>query len=218
MLEIYLGTEDELRGNYFTLEEKLPFCPGQLVVLNFYNLLDKYVLPKKGNLTGEDYKRKLEESRVSVPGVIKSVRLFAQSACRLPLADVYFLSRWNSGDVSGYLEVKDMPVWRYVNWSEPIPNWFIEEIRSIANRNEKEGCPKTWMDIPVKDLFYIRHIIRDDGKISVYKIYPFRESPSIYPMKWWCGNCSEPEAGYERGTITEEVNTKLWKEADKQEC
>jgi len=169
MVKQLLGTTEDFKHGLFTIEVSLPFMVGQLVMLNMYDLTDNYFFSKERiqseNLTKEDVNEKIEQSKICIPGLITSITLDKDI---VPLANVIIFSRWNSGEISGGIEVSNVYIWKYINYDVPISSWLLESIKlTIEKRNVNSA---TYFDIPVSKIFYIK---REDDKY--YAVYPFIE-------------------------------------------
>lgn len=137
------------------------FVEGQLIVLGITSLMDNnyYSEEKFPNAVERtELIRNDISNSAKIPAVITSKRYTGGS----PVYDVAFVTRRTTGEISGYIQIIDMPVWRFlvpgmIPQEGEIPNWLINGILAVHDRNyfgmlidnkqlcyvvEKDGIPE----------------------------------------------------------------------------
>jgi len=146
------------------------FEKGQLLVLRFPSAMDEnndgYIAKPIfcGGIKKEGIDEEYNTNVVYLPAIIRNKRFDKHDS---PSYDVSFLTKWNTGEASGFIDICDMAVWRYLYNKDGAvegnpPNYLIEEIIE-----SNKGGERYLHDIPNEEIYYI--VEDDSGK--PYKKY-----------------------------------------------
>jgi hypothetical protein len=151
------------------------FRVGQIVLLKFPSLLDENFYDSDNKDENEKNIKKDLENASILPAIITAK---GKNFDEWPNYDVAFLTRGRNGEMSGFITITDMCVWRYLGGKndkeETIegnpPKFLLKGIKQA-----KENGEKFYLGILIEKICYIAKGSKEDGSED-YWVYPFKEN------------------------------------------
>lgn len=139
---------------------------GQLIVIKFPGMMDENFSEKRDTQEEKDKLKDDVQNAPRYPAVILQRKEVSENYGGT-VFKVGFFSRHRSGQMSGMIELDNIPIWRYFSNKEDElatgipPKWLLETIQNNQNENID-----TFDDLSNYELFYI---IKENDKL--YKKY-----------------------------------------------